>query len=283
MRLVVVSGRSGSGKSTALHVLEDVGFTCVDNLPTLLLPGLIEQVDASTTPYAVSIDARNSGEQLEQFNEVTRGIREQGHNLEVIYLDAQDDILIKRFSETRRKHPLTGPTIDLQSALALERDRLEPIVSNTDLIIDTSTLNIHQLRDVIKQRVAGNEGSSMAIQFRSFGFKFGYPVDADLVFDVRCLPNPHWNIQLRNKTGLDQEVIEFLIEEPEVKEMLSDITQFLERWIPRYSANNRSYLTVAVGCTGGQHRSVFLSQQLFNHFKELYPNTQCRHRETATN
>ena len=279
MRIVVVSGRSGSGKSTALHVLEDVGFTCIDNLPTPLLPNLIEELHENDIPYAVSIDARNTGDQLKRFSSIIDKLRTDGHKLEIIYLDAQDDILIKRFSETRRRHPLSDPETDLVTALTLERNRLEPIISQTDLTIDTSSLNIHQLRDVVKQRVVGNQGTGMAIQFQSFGFKFGNPVDADLVFDVRCLPNPHWDLNLRVKTGADTEVIDYLREQPEVQEMLSDIEHYLERWIPRYSANNRSYLTIAIGCTGGQHRSVYLCNQLFNKFSQGYPNVQCRHRE----
>lgn len=281
MRLVVISGRSGSGKSTALHVLEDVGFTCIDNLPASLLPALVQQLDQhpENQSFAVSIDARNTWQELQQFPELLSKALIPGLRCEILFLDARSPILIQRFSETRRKHPLSGETTDLKEAIALERQYLEPIANSADLTIDTSNLTLHQLRDLIKQRVVGNESLGMALQFQSFGFKRGIPVDVDLVFDVRCLPNPYWKPHLRSYSGQDQPVIDFLEGQEDVNEMYDDISQYLRRWLPKFSANNRSYFTVAIGCTGGQHRSVYLSERLYETFKGDYQNTQVRHRE----
>ncbi|MAZ89670.1 MAG: RNase adapter RapZ [Cellvibrionaceae bacterium] len=281
MRLVVISGRSGSGKSTALHVLEDVGFTCIDNLPATLLPALVQQLDQhpQSQSFAVSIDARNTWQELQQFPELLSKAKIPGLRCEILFLDARSPILIQRFSETRRKHPLSGETTDLKEAIALERQYLEPIANSADLTIDTSSLTLHQLRDLVKQRIVGNESLGMALQFQSFGFKRGIPVDVDLVFDVRCLPNPYWKPHLRSHSGQDQPVIEFLEGQEDVNEMYDDISQYLRRWLPKFSANNRSYFTVAIGCTGGQHRSVYLSERLYKAFKGDYQNTQVRHRE----
>ncbi len=281
MRLVVISGRSGSGKSTALHVLEDVGFTCIDNLPATLLPALVQQLGQhpQSQSFAVSIDARNTWEELQQFPELLSQAKIPGLKTEILFLDARSPILIQRFSETRRKHPLSGQATDLKEAIALERQYLEPIANSADLTIDTSSLTLHQLRDLIKQRIVENEAPGMALQFQSFGFKYGIPVDVDLVFDVRCLPNPYWKPHLRSFSGQDQPVIEFLEAEEDVNEMFDDISHYLKRWLPKFSANNRSYFTVAIGCTGGQHRSVYLSERLYNAFKQDHQNTQVRHRE----
>ncbi|MGI1677233.1 MAG: RNase adapter RapZ [Cellvibrionaceae bacterium] len=285
MRLVVISGHSGSGKSTALHVLEDAGFTCVDNLPASLLPQLITHIeslsktDETETKFAISIDARNTWQDLEQFQHLIESDKELGLKCEVIFLNARNSILIQRFSETRRKHPLSNHSRDLQEAILKERSLLEPIADMADLVIDTSNLNLHELRDLVKTRVAGNIHSGMSILFESFGFKHGVPVDAEIVYDVRCLPNPYWKPHLRGFNGLEKPVIDFLSEHVEVNEMLDDITAYLERWLPRYNASNRSYITIAVGCTGGQHRSVFLCNQLFKYFSSRFSNVQVRHRE----
>ncbi len=283
MRLVVISGRSGSGKSTALHILEDAGFNCVDNLPASLLPALIEQVKQRGHPqemrFAISIDARNTWSDLQQFPQIMAIAKQPEMRVEILFLDARSQTLIQRFSETRRKHPLSNETTDLREAIATERRLLEPIADVADLIINTSNLSLHQLRDMIKQRVVGNETTGMAILFESFGFKHGVPVDADLVFDVRCLPNPYWKRQLRPFSGRDQEVIDFLEQQPEVDEMFTDIRNYLARWLPRFEANNRSYITIAIGCTGGQHRSVYLVERLQKHFTQRFKNIQLRHRE----
>ncbi|NIB41856.1 RNase adapter RapZ [Pseudomaricurvus alkylphenolicus] len=281
MRLVVISGRSGSGKSTALHVLEDVGFTCIDNLPASLLPALVQQLDQhpQSQSFAVSIDARNTWQELQQFPTLLSQAKIPGLKCEILFLDARTSTLIQRFSETRRRHPLSDQTTDLKEAIALEHELLEPISSSADLTIDTTDLNLHQLRDLIKQRVVPDRSPGIALQFQSFGFKRGIPVDADLVFDVRCLPNPYWKPHLRGYSGRDPKVAEFLSAQEDVQQMLNDIGEYLDRWLPRFIANNRSYFTVAIGCTGGQHRSVYLCEQLFHRFRGKIGNTQVRHRE----
>lgn len=281
-KLVIVSGRSGSGKSTALHVLEDSGFYCIDNLPALLLPELLDQASDSPTPatrrMAVSIDARNMSSHLSRFGDILRMLPLE-FTVEIIYLDADDATLIKRFSETRRRHPLSNAQTSLNEAIAAERMLLAPIAERASLTIDTSELSLHDLRDIIAKTVIADPGSGMMILFESFGFKRGIPIDADIVFDLRCLPNPHWSPPLRELNGLDPEVIDFLEQSPEVREMLNDISSFLDKWLPRIARGNRSYLTIALGCTGGQHRSVYVCERLGEHFRSLLPGVQVRHRE----
>ena len=285
MRLVVVSGRSGSGKSTALNLLEDAGFTCIDNLPAGLLPGLFEQTSTTSnndpwlSKIAVGIDARSLTGDLNRLPEILSELKESGVNYEVVYLDAITDVLIQRFSETRRKHPLSSHRIDIKEAIALETALLEPIAAIANKRIDTSNMTLHQLRDVIRKQIAPDTEGDMAILFESFAFKRGVPIDADFVFDARCLPNPYWKPELRTYSGKDQPVIDFLESEEEVEEMLDDIRDYLSRWLPRFQANNRSYVTIAIGCTGGQHRSVYMSNQLGKYFSQHYTNTQIRHRE----
>jgi len=285
MRLVVVSGRSGSGKSTALNLLEDAGFTCIDNLPAGLLPGLFEQTSLTDTGnhwlsnIAVGIDARSLTGDLNRLPEILEKLKSSGINYEVVYLDAITDVLIQRFSETRRKHPLSSNQIDIKEAIALETELLDPIASIANRRIDTSNMTLHQLRDLIKKQIVPDTKGDMAVLFESFAFKRGVPIDADFVFDVRCLPNPYWKHELRPYSGKDQPVIDFLESEQEVADMLADIIDYLTRWLPRFEANNRSYLTVAIGCTGGQHRSVYISNMLGKHFNQQYNNTQIRHRE----
>lgn len=283
MRLLIISGRSGSGKSTALHVLEDVGFTCIDNLPASLLPHLLSQVNQGEAEesYAISIDARNSDSNLQDFPTVLSQIKHQGIDCELLFFDANDNELKKRFSETRRKHPLSSNTVELSEAIELETQLLQPISRLADLTIDTSSLNLHQLRDLVKSRTVGNNSPGMAILFQSFGFKHGPASDSDLIYDVRCLPNPHWIQALRSLTGQAPEVAEFLQQQPEVAEMIDDISRYLQRWLPRYAANNRSYITIGIGCTGGQHRSVYIAEQLHSHFKQEFENVQLRHREIS--
>ncbi len=286
MRLLVLSGLSGAGKSIALQALEDLGFYCVDNLPMGLLPGFVAQMKAvegrqEVKDIAVGVDARNMIDDLQNFRLILDNIKDQGISCEVIFIVASDNALIKRFSETRRKHPLTNDQIPLVEAIAAERHLLNPIADCADLNIDTSYTNVHQLRDQIRDRVGRNTSPALSLQFLSFGFKHGHPIDADFVFDVRCLPNPHWDPQLRLQTGRDEDVIEFLQQQPVVKEMLEDIVRFVERWVPNFEAENRSYLTVAVGCTGGQHRSVYLTETLGAHFKRIREGVLIRHRELS--
>jgi RNase adapter protein RapZ len=283
MQLVIISGRSGSGKSTALHVLEDIGFTCIDNLPVSLLTTLAEHSHVShDTRYAVSIDARNSQDNLKQLPEMVQNSPLAEQNYQIIFLDADDDVLMQRFSETRRKHPLSNQTTDLREAIKKERNLLRPILELADIVIDTSDMKYHSLRDFIKRRFIAMDEDNAAIMFQSFGFKYGLPKDADIVFDVRCLPNPHWKPELRPLTGKDQGVKLFLDEQPQVEEMYQDIKQFLKKWLPRYKENNRSYITIAIGCTGGQHRSVYLCERLSAYFGKVSPNVQHRHRELST-
>jgi UPF0042 nucleotide-binding protein len=284
MRLIVVSGRSGSGKSTALHVLEDEGFYCIDNLPASLLFPLAMQIQADEYPeikgIAVSIDARNTGKDLALLPAVLEKVR-RAMTCEVIYLDANKATLIKRFSETRRKHPLSGNELDLAEAIGVEKMLLAPIADIASLTINTSNLNLYELRDMVLGRVVKQSQSGLSLLFMSFGYKHGIPLDADLVFDVRCLPNPYWKTELRGFTGQDEPVIAFLEAEPEVQSMMTDIHDFLQKWLPSFKQNRR-YLTVAIGCTGGQHRSVYLCQKLRDSFLPDYENTQVRHRELGT-
>jgi UPF0042 nucleotide-binding protein len=283
MQLVIISGRSGSGKSTALHVLEDIGFTCIDNLPASLLPALAEnseQLDGIR--YAVSIDARNHHKDLQQLTEIVLNSPIAQLKHQILFLDASNDALLQRFSETRRKHPLSNKTTDLYEAICQESELLQPILELADIAIDTSDMKYHDLRDFIKRRFLAMDDDNASILFQSFGFKYGVPKDADLVFDVRCLPNPHWNAELRPLTGKDSGVKEFLNAQSEVEAMYQDIKQFLKRWLPRYQENNRSYITIAIGCTGGQHRSVYLCERLNEYFTKVFSNTQLRHREIAS-
>ena len=281
MRLVIISGRSGSGKSSALHVLEDLGFYCIDNLPIALLPALMTETEGEErlSRVAVSIDARNLPHAFSHINEVLNQFQHDDFQLDVVYLDAVDEVLLQRFSATRRKHPLTSPDVPLSEALRREKELLSPIADIADLALDTTNMSVHELRSQIKLRVAGKAGTDIAILFQSFGFKHGVPIDADYVFDVRNLPNPYWDPALRTYTGRDAGIIAFLEKEPSVLAMRDDIARFVERWLPSFIDANRSYLTIAIGCTGGQHRSVYLTETLAARFKEQYENVQIRHRE----
>ncbi len=285
MRLIVVSGLSGSGKSIALQTLEDVGFYCVDNLPIDLLPAFVESMIHSgsrlSERMAVGIDARNSQRNIEHFEDIIANLPGEPMALQILFLQAADDILLKRYSETRRRHPLSHGDLPLVEAIGGERRLLEPIAAMADLVIDTSRTNIHELRQVIRSRVDPTPQQSLSILFESFGFKHGVPTDADFVFDVRCLPNPHWVPALRGHTGLEQPVIEFLDQQLPVIAMREDISGFLSRWIPQFEAENRSYLTVAIGCTGGQHRSVYLAEALARDLGRDRDKVTVRHRDIA--
>lgn len=283
MKLVIISGLSGSGKTVALHTLEDEDYYCVDNLPLGLIPDFVDRVlNRTLQPYekiAVGIDARSEARDLRQFNEIINPLREKNIDLEVIYLQADLTTLIKRFSDTRRKHPLTTKGLPLSEAIEVERNLLSAVASEADLFIDTTYTNVHQLRDLIKEQVIKSAGVRLTLLFQSFGFKHGAPADSDFVFDVRCLPNPHWEPKLRPLTGLDSDVTEFLQSHNEVHEMLDHIEGFLRHWIPMFKKQNRCYLTVSIGCTGGQHRSVFIAQQLYDNFQHPNDNVIIRHRE----
>mgnify|MGYP000002891642 FL=1 len=285
MRVVVISGRSGSGKSTALQALEDVGFYCIDNLPATLLPALVEQMlnEQNNAPLiAVSIDARNQHADLKAFPDIMQSLRARTDiGIEITYLDASEATLLKRYSATRRKHPLSNQDIGLEEAIAFERDLLEPIASSADMRVDTTRLSLYELRDTIKLRVAQRKEQALSLQFESFGFKHGVPLDVDFSFDVRVLPNPYWFVELRPLTGKDEPVKQFLSASDEVNEMIKDIEQFIVKWIPHFKTNNRSYVTVGIGCTGGQHRSVFIAESLATRFADRMDNIQVRHRELS--
>lgn len=278
MKLIILSGRSGSGKTVALHSLEDQEFYCIDNLPLSMLPQLVEKLQDHEEFVAVSIDARSLPDELAEFNNIHQQLVDDGIQLEVFFLDADDATLLKRFSETRRKHPLTQDGISLREAIEKEKELLEAIALTSDLNVDTSRLNLHQLRDLIKSRVRG-DNSSLDLMFVSFGYKHGIPPDADFVFDARCLPNPYWDKTLRGYSGRDKPVIEFLQEQSRVQEFFWQIKVFLHTWLPRFETDNRSYMTVAIGCTGGQHRSVFIAEQLASHFDKEHSKVSIRHRE----
>ena len=283
MRLVVISGRSGSGKSSALHVLEDQGFYCIDNLPIGLLPALVQQTEGEEklAKVAVSIDARNIPHAFDDIHSVLHELPKDEYQLDVVYLDASEEVLLQRFSATRRKHPLTSSQVSLAEAIQRERDLLEPVANIADLTLDTTQMSVHELRSLIRLRVADKNSAEIAILFESFGFKHGIPIDADYVFDVRNLPNPYWDPSLRQFTGRDQPVIDFLAAENQVSMMKQDISAFIHRWLPAFIDASRSYMTIAIGCTGGQHRSVYIVEQLTKEFSARYPNVQCRHRELA--
>lgn len=284
MRLVIVSGRSGSGKSTALDVLEDNDFYCIDNLPATLLPELVERSLLDTDLYpqiAVSIDARSQPYQLERFPELLADLRARNIQCDLIFLDANNETLLKRFSETRRRHPLTDETRSLPEAIADEKRLLEPIIDLADLCIDTTHLNLYQLRDIIKLRLLDKPEPGTAFLIESFGFKRGVPVDADVIFDMRCLPNPYWIPELRGYSGLDEPVIDYLCEQPEAEEMYQDVYAYLSKWLPRFAASNRAYVTIGIGCTGGQHRSVYMTERLGTALRKILKNVQIRHRDVV--
>lgn len=284
MKLIIVSGRSGSGKSTALHVLEDLGYYCIDNLPIgLLFPLTREATEKAAlgrlSKMAVSIDARNLSGELANFEAIYDQLQQTGVTVEIIFLDADEQSLLQRFHATRRKHPLSNEKTSLREAVNSEKLLLEPISKLSDLYVNTTGMSMYELRDIIKQRVVGRKDQELALLFQSFGFKHGVPLDSDYVFDVRCLPNPYWDTSLRKFVGTDQPVIDFLENEPASGKMLNDIIAFLETWLPSFADSNRSYMTISIGCTGGQHRSVYVCEQLGAHFRQNYSNVQVRHTE----
>lgn len=265
MELILISGLSGSGKSIALNLLEDAGYYCVDNLPVVMLTVLVRMLrEERIRKVAVAIDAR-SGDGIELLPERLERLAAEDIHPTFLFLQANDETLLKRYSESRRRHPLTTQGKTLEEAIRAERELLEPI-SGLGHRIDTSGLKANALREWVRQFIAADPGRGLALMFESFGFKHGIPLDADLVFDVRCLPNPHYDPELRPLTGRDRPVIDFLEAESEVRRMRDDIRQFVANWLPAYVRDNRNYLTVAIGCTGGQHRSVYLAEWLGNAF-----------------
>jgi len=294
MKLIIISGKSGSGKSTAIQVLEDIGFYCIDNLPAALLPDTVnylhsaQAVTSDTKPaviqdkIALCIDARNPSQHLEKLPAIIKKLTSANKNIEVdiIYLDASDEILIQRYSATRRRHPMADQAKGLKSSIEYENTVLSPIADKASIRIDTTHLSIYELRDRIKYRIAQRTEQSISLQFISFGFKHGVPLDSDIVYDLRMLPNPYWLPELRSFNGREQPVIDFLAQQPLVSEMIEDIKCYVEKWLPHFKTNNRSYVTIALGCTGGQHRSVYIAEQLTSHFRPLMDNVSVYHRET---
>jgi UPF0042 nucleotide-binding protein len=285
MRLIVVSGLSGSGKSVALHMLEDLGFYAIDNIPAPLLTPLVSHTvrtpDPSYDRIAIGLDARNTPAEIATVPKLIQELRRSGIRCEVVFLLANDEELLRRFAETRRRHPMSRPGLGLREAIATERSLLDPVLNVADQVIDTSRMSVHELRDVVLKFAEARAGARLSITFESFGFKHGLPGDADFVFDARSLPNPYWEPSLRHLTGRDAEVIRFLEREPGVQRLLEDIERFIEARIPESIASNRRFLTVAIGCTGGQHRSVYLVDRLAERFAERHPHVASRHGELA--
>lgn len=281
LRLIIVSGLSGSGKSIALHVLEDLGYYCIDNLPAGLLTAAVDEVrrDGSATSklLAVGVDARNRTENLDALPDLLQELRTQGVKTDVIFLHATDEILLKRYGESRRRHPLADHGTQLRAAIESERAVLAQIQMSADLIIDTSQSSIYELADVIRSRVDRRDSEALSVLIESFGFKYGIPTDADFVFDLRSLPNPYWTVELRGLNGFDQEVRNFLDGQQTFSAMYDDIREFLGRWIPHYKEANRGYLTVAIGCTGGQHRSVYMTEKVAAELRNHHDAVLTRH------
>lgn len=276
-RLLIVSGRSGSGKSSALHILEDLGYYCIDNLPLSLLPEIVAKLDQENhlDMLALGVDVRTPRSDLMAFEQILEQLREHG-NVEILFLTARDDILLARFGSTRRRHPLADRYHSLSEALSAEDSLLVNVARHATLKLDTSNLNVHDLKHTLSVKMG--QGDQMILILQSFGYKHGVPLDADFVFDVRHLPNPHWQPDLRARTGMDRDVKEFLSADDNVNAMYDDIHGFLSKWMPVFAAGHRHYLTVAIGCTGGQHRSVYMVDRLADTLKADWP-TQTLHRE----
>ncbi len=285
LRLIVVSGLSGSGKSVALHVLEDLGYYCIDNIPAALLKSAVHEVHSGEGPaaelLAVGVDARNRPQDLEALPGLIDDLRKLGVRTDIVFLHASDEVLLQRYSESRRRHPLAEHGVDLRKAINAEREILAHINNAADFIIDTSRTSIYELADAIHERVDRRKSESLSVLIESFGFKHRIPADADFVFDMRCLPNPYWKTDLRGLTGLDSAVVDFLEAEEAFIAMYEDIVGFLNRWIPRFEDAHRGYLTIAIGCTGGQHRSVHMTEKLAASLREHHEPVLTRHNNLA--
>ena len=285
-QVVIVSGRSGSGKTSVLNILEDLGYYPIDNLPLLLIPDAVNKlvVDSQIRKVALGVDVRTPQADLSRFAEVYHQLRQNFGDdaLKIIYVTAQESVLVARFDATRRVHPLMATLNNLPNAIRKEIDLLEPIATRADIKIDTSSLNIHQLKELIRNHLGVD--NVVTVNILSFGFKFGSPIDADFIFDVRILPNQHWWPELRSKTGKDGVVINFFEGHPEVAAMTHDIGQFFDRWLPEFLHNNRHTVTIAIGCTGGKHRSVFVAEQLGQRLQQTLPKAlriRVKHREKS--
>lgn len=277
MELIIISGRSGSGKSVALRALEDVGYYCVDNIPLPLIPQLAEYSMKSDKSVVVSLDIRNFPENAQEFDSILQRLPSE-ISTKILFLDCERNVLIRRYSDSRRIHPLSNQDLSLESAIDSETRLLEPLIQQANHIIDTTHLSSHSLAEHLRELLRGSSEKELQIIVESFGFKYGVPADADYVFDVRFLPNPHWDAELRPMTGLDKPVIDFLEQHREVHNFIYQTRNYLEMWLPALEQNNRSYLTIAIGCTGGKHRSVFVAEQIAKYFIGKDKKVQIRHR-----
>jgi UPF0042 nucleotide-binding protein len=280
--LIIVSGLSGSGKTVALRTLEDLGYYCVDNLPAALMPAFVQAISQGGAglhhKLAVGVDVRNRAENLNRLPAILAELAQSQIAYRIVFLDTRDDVLIKRYSETRRRHPLSADGIGLADAIATERRLLKPMLAIADRTIDTSEINVHQLRRLIITEMGLSQGG-LTLLFESFAYRRGVPADADFVFDARCLPNPHWESRLRPLSGKDAPVREWLEGKPDVAAYRDDLIGFLDRWLPRFEAEGRSYVTICIGCTGGRHRSVYLAERLAEHFRATHRQVLNYHRE----
>ncbi len=283
-RLIIITGLSGSGKSVALHTLEDSGYYCIDNLPGDVIVDVLDKLySANAEQYselAIGIDMRGERNNAHGLLSTLKQLRSRG-NLEVrvVFLDTDRTTLVTRYSETRRRHPLSNADVPLITAIDKEARLLEEVKAESNFVIDTSALTLHELRDIVKTAVSNTKESGLSLIFQSFGFKQGTPASTDFMFDVRCLPNPHWEPDLRQFNGREQPIIDFLEQQPPVTKMFEHICAFLEQWLPEFQDENRAYLTVSIGCTGGRHRSVYLTEKLAAHFRNVGDNVSIRHRD----
>lgn len=281
-QLIVVSGLSGSGKTVALRTLEDLDYYCVDNLPSALMPAFVSAVSQDSIAMhprlAVGVDVRNRRQDLDRLPGILSDLARTGIDYRLLFLDTRDEVLLKRYSESRRRHPLSADGIALTDAIVQERRLLRPMRAIADTVIDTSDINVHQLRRLVITEM-GQKSGSMTLLFESFAYRRGVPSDADFVFDARALPNPHWNATLRPLSGRDAAVRDWLEQQPDVEAFRADVAGFLDRWLPRFESEGRSYVTICIGCTGGRHRSVYLAERLAEHCRERYRQVLSYHRE----
>ncbi|AWX14921.1 RNase adaptor protein RapZ [Mergibacter septicus] len=276
MELIIISGRSGAGKSVALRALEDIGYYCIDNLPLEFIPQLLNQLPQQKQATAISLDIRNLPPTQTELECVLQQLPNTCQT-KIIFLNCDSNNLIRRYSDTRRLHPLSGQGLPLETAIELEQEKLAPLLQYANNIIDTSSLSTHQLTEKLRQLLLGSSDKALQIVVKSFGFKYGIPKDADYVFDARFLPNPHWELELRSFTGQDPEIIQFLQQHKVVDDFIYSTRTYIENWLPFLEQNNRSYLTIAIGCTGGKHRSVYVAEQLGKYFQTKGKNVKIQH------
>ena len=283
MRLVILSGLSGSGKSVALHMLEDLGYYCVDNIPAGHLQSFARETLLTGEPayrrMAVGVDARNRMEDIRSMPQTVKKLRTEGIECEIVFLHAEDAVLLKRYSETHRPHPLAGEGRSLKDAIRAERELLGPLADEADMVLDSSRTSVHELRELVRKRIHREARDALSLMFQSFGYRHGLPGDSDFVFDARGLPNPYWEPALKALTGRDPAVVKYLEQHEPVRKFVADVTSFLEYWIPKFESSNRRYLTVSIGCTGGYHRSVYVAERLTEHFRKQGREVLSRHNE----